>query len=84
MHDAWPQAGEKYWYNLPEGVSQLDFPMRDTSYFYYCSNETIHGVEFPRELDLGTKRPVVVCDMSSNIGSRPIEWDKVDVVIASA
>ncbi|KAK4064394.1 hypothetical protein Trihar35433_7911 [Trichoderma harzianum] len=47
----------------------------DAAMVYYCDNETVHGVEFPRFpkcLEPGPDRPIVVADMSSNILSRKI------------
>lgn len=47
----------------------------DSAMVYYCDNETVHGVEFPRFpkcLEPGPDRPIVVADMSSNILSRKI------------
>lgn len=57
----------------------------EASYFHYCDNETIHGVEFndfpfekvPEGVNL-------VCDMSSNFATRPIDWNKYGVVYAGA
>lgn len=51
------------------------------AYVHYTSNETIHGVEFKQDLDLpGT----TVCDMSSNILSRPMDVAKYDLIYAGA
>lgn len=47
----------------------------DASYVYYCANETIHGVEFENIPD--TNGIPLVCDMSSNILSRPVDVSKV-------
>ena len=47
----------------------------DISYFYYCANETVHGVELnfiPETHDI----PLVV-DMSSNILTRELDISKV-------
>lgn len=51
------------------------------SYLHVCSNETIGGVEFNdwAALDI----PLVV-DASSNILSRPLDFDKIDMVYAGA
>lgn len=65
------------WFPAPE-TWQL---RPSASYVHVCSNETIGGVEFndwPR-LDV----PLVV-DASSNILSRPINFDVVDMVYAGA
>lgn len=47
----------------------------DAAMVYYCDNETVDGVEFPefpKSLEPGSKGPIVVADMSSNILSRTI------------
>ncbi len=53
----------------------------DVDYFHICSNETIHGTQvktFPSS-------PVpVICDMSSDIFSRPVDVSKFDVIYAGA
>jgi phosphoserine aminotransferase len=58
------------------------------AYFHYCDNETVHGVEFPekgfpfQELlgDVNSHAPYLVCDASSNILTRDIDWDRHSVV----
>ncbi|WGK68990.1 3-phosphoserine/phosphohydroxythreonine transaminase [Candidatus Haliotispira prima] len=70
--------GKKQEYrSLPE---MLDVPEEDV-YLHLCSNETIHGVQwkhFP-------KVPCpIVADMSSDILSRPLEWDQFGIVYAGA
>jgi phosphoserine aminotransferase len=54
----------------------------DAAYIHYCSNETIHGVEFPYDLD-GDGIPVV-CDASSNILSKPIDVSRYSLIYAGA
>jgi phosphoserine aminotransferase len=54
----------------------------DADYIHYCSNETIHGVEFDYDLD-GGGLPVV-CDASSNILSKPIDVEKYALIYAGA
>lgn len=49
-------------------------------YVHYCSNETIHGVEFDYDLDAGGVP--VVCDASSNILSKPIDIEKYALIYA--
>ena len=53
----------------------------DCDYFHITSNETIHGTqvkEFPAS-------PIpVVCDMSSDIFSRPVDVSKFDLIYAGA
>ncbi|XP_015273918.1 PREDICTED: phosphoserine aminotransferase-like [Gekko japonicus] len=52
----------------------------DASYVYYCANETVHGVEFDFVPDVG--KAVLVCDMSSNFLSRPVDVSKFGVIFA--
>lgn len=54
----------------------------EASYVYYCANETIHGVEFEDIPD--TNGIPLVCDMSSNILSRPIDVSKFGLIFAGA
>jgi phosphoserine aminotransferase len=49
-------------------------PSGDAAYVHYTANETIHGVEFQQTPEVGSG--VLVCDMSSNILSRPIDVSK--------
>jgi len=70
-------------------TNPVDVPPRDkwdvsadAAYFYYCDNETIQGIEFPKLPDVPA--PLVI-DMSSNFLSRPItEWEKIGCVFACA
>ncbi len=54
----------------------------DADYVHYCSNETIHGVEFDYDLDAGGVP--IICDASSNILSKPIDIEKYALVYAGA
>ncbi|XP_043403158.1 phosphoserine aminotransferase isoform X1 [Chelonia mydas] len=54
----------------------------DASYVYYCANETVHGVEFGFVPDV--RGAVLVCDMSSNFLSRPVDVSKFGVIFAGA
>jgi phosphoserine aminotransferase len=54
----------------------------NAKYVHYTSNETIEGVEFQYEID-GGGIPVV-CDMSSNILSKPIDIEKYGLIYAGA
>lgn len=51
-------------------------------YFHFTSNETIQGVDYhedPRSMGVP-----IVCDMSSNILSRPVDMSKYDLIYAGA
>lgn len=52
----------------------------DAAYLHYTSNETIHGVEFSDIPD--SKGLPLVCDMSSNILSRPVDVSRYGLIYA--
>jgi phosphoserine aminotransferase len=51
------------------------------AYVHYTSNETIQGVEFKQDLSFDSP---VVCDVSSNILSRPFDISKYALIYAGA
>ncbi|MEP6786898.1 MAG: 3-phosphoserine/phosphohydroxythreonine transaminase [Acidobacteriota bacterium] len=61
---------------LPD-QAELNFSP-DARYVHYVANETIEGVEFKYDIDGGGVP--VVCDMSSNILSKPVDFDKYDLI----
>ena len=54
----------------------------DAAYVHYCSNETIHGVEFHELVD--TKSIPLVADASSHFLSRPLEVSRFGLIYAGA
>jgi len=59
----------------------------DASFFYFCTNETVHGFRFDQDSfpwHMVPKDQVIVGDFSSNIGTEPIRWEKFGVVFAGA
>lgn len=52
----------------------------NAAYLHYTANETIHGVEFNAIPD--AKGLPLVCDMSSNILSRPVDVSKYGLIYA--
>lgn len=67
-------------YSTVPDMAQLEFSS-DSSYCHWTSNETIQGVEFQGDLRL----PVTnVCDISSNILSRPMDVTAYDMLYAGA
>ena len=54
----------------------------DAKYFYYCTNNTIFGTEWSYIPDTGSVP--LVCDMSSNILSKPVDVSKFGIVYAGA
>lgn len=74
---------------LPKTTKYTDIPPIDTwkldpnaSFVYYCDNETVDGVEFNFVPD--AKNVPLVCDMSSNFLSRPVDVSKFGVIFAGA
>ena len=55
----------------------------DAAYLYYCSNETIQGVQFPSEPACPADVPLV-CDASSDFLCRPLEMTKYGLIYACA
>ncbi|MDA9777415.1 3-phosphoserine/phosphohydroxythreonine transaminase [Rubripirellula sp.] len=55
----------------------------DAAYLYYCSNETIQGVQFESEPVCPSTVPLV-CDASSDFLSRPLEISKYGILYACA
>ncbi|KAM0792207.1 hypothetical protein ACM66B_004903 [Microbotryomycetes sp. NB124-2] len=63
---------------------------RKPAYVYYCDNETVDGIELPASgakafpFDKIDKDVPVVCDMSSNFLSRPVDVSKYGIIYAGA
>ncbi len=53
----------------------------EASYFYYCANNTIYGTEWNYVPEVTVP---LVCDMSSNILSKPIDVSKYGIIFAGA
>jgi len=54
----------------------------DASYFFYCSNNTVYGTQWHYVPE--TNGVPLVCDMSSNIMSRPVDVSKYALIYAGA
>ncbi|XP_078279219.1 phosphoserine aminotransferase-like [Rhinoraja longicauda] len=54
----------------------------DSSYLYYCANDSISGVEFHFIPD--SKETVLISDMSSNFLSKPLDVSRFGVIFAAA
>ena len=52
-----------------------------SEYFHYTSNNTIYGTEIRKDPEVSVP---MICDMSSDIFSRPIDWSKYIAVYAGA
>ncbi|HQO01454.1 MAG TPA: 3-phosphoserine/phosphohydroxythreonine transaminase [Spirochaetota bacterium] len=66
-------------YTRIPSMDELTFN-RDAAYVHLCSNETIGGIQWQDFPDTGDV-PLIV-DMSSDIISRPLPWDRLDMVFA--
>lgn len=53
----------------------------DSDYFHFTSNNTIYGTEMRYDPDVNVR---LVCDMSSDIFSRPVDVSKYDIIYAGA
>lgn len=53
----------------------------DAAYFHYCANNTIYGTEMHH---IPESPVTMVCDMSSNIFSRPVDISKFGLIYAGA
>jgi phosphoserine aminotransferase len=56
---------------------------QDSAYLYYCSNETIHGVQFPDEPHVPAGVPLVA-DVSSDFLCRPVDINRYGLMYACA
>ena len=62
-----------------QGELKLD---PEASYFYYCTNNTIYGTEWDYVPETGSVP--LVCDMSSDILSMPVDVSKFGIIYAGA
>ena len=68
--------------NFTDIADKSSWKMRSSAdYFFYCANETVHGVEIHETLDV--KVPLI-CDMSSTLCTRPIDVNKFELIFAGA
>ena len=76
---AWDGKAGNYNRVPKQGELKLD---PNAAYTYICSNETIQGVQWPKEPDVGGTP--LVCDCSSDILCRPIPVEKYGLIFACA
>lgn len=71
--------------NLPP-ESEFKYSAKEPSFVYYCSNETIHGLEISNtpNIPFESSKVPLVCDMSSNFLSKPVDVSKFGVIFAGA
>lgn len=72
-------ADQNHTYIPQQDALQLD---ANASYFHYCANNTIYGTEWNYVPDTGTVP--LVCDMSSNILSKPVDVNRYGLIYAGA
>jgi len=77
-----PFEGKKFRYDHVPTDGEMN-PTPGAVYMHYCSNNTVHGTRFhhPPKAAAGTP---LVCDASSEIFGRPLNWKKHLLVYASA
>ncbi len=73
-------SGKDCNYDRAPDLTSLNYTP-NSAYLHFTSNETIQGVDFRTDVSLPMD---VVCDMSSNILSRPIDVRKYDMIYAGA
>lgn len=69
--------------NISPESEWLSDPPAASSYTHYCDNETIHGVEFDF-VPSGVSAGALVCDMSSNFLTKPVDVSKYGLIYAGA
>lgn len=79
VHVAWDGADTNY-DRVPSG-NQLQLS-ENAAYIHITSNETIQGVQFPKEPDTG--HVPLVCDASSDFLSRPVDIGRYGLIYACA
>ncbi len=72
-------AAEHYTFIPNQASLQLD---SNASYFHYCDNNTIYGTEWNYVPQTGSVP--LVCDMSSNILSKPVDVGQYGLIYAGA
>ncbi|NOY30346.1 MAG: aminotransferase class V-fold PLP-dependent enzyme, partial [Planctomycetes bacterium] len=79
MHVAWD--GSEAGFTQAPTDEQLDLSP-NSGYVYYVSNETIEGVQFPKEPAI--KNSTLVCDASSDFMHKPIDVSRYGLIYACA
>lgn len=64
-------------------VSEWKLP-DDCAFVHVCANETIEGLEFHVDPDVGTDGPVLVADFTSSLLSRRVDVSKYGILYASS
>ncbi|MEM6470890.1 MAG: 3-phosphoserine/phosphohydroxythreonine transaminase [Planctomycetota bacterium] len=70
--------------NFDHAPASSDYVVSDdAAYLYFCSNETIQGVQFPAEPTCPAGVPLV-CDASSDFLHKPLDVDRYGLIYACA
>lgn len=75
--DVVASSKDKNYSYIPKNYTIAD----DVDYFHYTSNNTIYGTEIRKDPDVKAR---LICDMSSDIFSRPIDISKYDIIYGGA
>jgi phosphoserine aminotransferase len=60
---------------------------QEGSFFHFCSNETVNGFEFNENIFpwyLIPKDMPIIADMSSNIGTFKLDWNRYSMIYMGA
>ena len=77
-----PFEGTKFRYDHVPVDGEM-IPTVGAAYMHYCSNNTVHGTRFHNPPKAAPGVPLV-CDASSEIFGRPMDWSKHALVYAAA
>ena len=78
-HEVWSGAEDGF-RGLPDPGARFDVP-KGTRYLHYTSNNTIYGTQWHH---LPGAEVPLVCDMSSDFLSRPVDVSRYDLIYAGA
>ena len=76
-----PFEGKKFHYDHVPVAGEM-IPTPGAAYMHYCSNNTVHGTRFHLPPTPAPGTPLV-CDASSEIFGRPMDWKKHALVYAA-
>jgi len=80
-HTVWTDPEEKFL--TVDGPENWTYD-KDATYFHYTACDTRHGFEFHDFPYHGVPESnTLVCDMSANLGSKRIDWDRYGVIYAT-
>lgn len=74
--------GKKFHYDHVPTAGELN-PTPGAAYLHYCSNNTVHGTRY-NDPPVAAPGVPLVCDASSEIFGRPMDWSKHALVYAAA